>query len=209
MRLKTCHSRDGIAFLKAVVLGYLVAAGTSDALALAARQAAEAVTMTDPMAALQALNGTDCRERTVSLSAFHGRWQNAPLVLDKWFSLRAMSSLPDTLSEVEALLDHPKFDFGTPNRVRALIGAFATGNPVRFHAPNGAGYSFLANNIIKLDPVNPQVAARLVAPLTRWKKYDAARQRMMRECLERILRQPGMSPDVTELGTKDWDRGSF
>ena len=73
---------------------------------------------------------------------------------------------------------------------------------MRFHAPNGAGYSFLADNIIKLDPVNPQVAARLVAPLTRWKKYDAARQRMMRECLERILRQPGMSPDVTELGTK-------
>ena len=188
--------------LKAVALGYLVAGGEADALALAARQASEAVTMTDSMAALQALNGTDCPERTTALAAFHDRWENTPLVLDKWFTLRATSSLPDTLSEVVALLEHPKFDIGTPNRVRALVGAFASGNPVRFHAPDGAGYSFLADQIIKLDGLNPQVAARMVAPLTRWKKYDEARQRMMRECLERILRQPGLSPDVTELATK-------
>jgi aminopeptidase N len=188
--------------LKAVALGYLVAGGEAAALALAARQASEAVTMTDSMAALQALNGTDCPERTTALAAFHDRWENTPLVLDKWFTLRATSSLPDTLSEVVALLEHPKFDIGTPNRVRALVGAFASGNPVRFHAPDGAGYSFLADQIIKLDGLNPQVAARMVAPLTRWKKYDEARQRMMRECLERILRQPGLSPDVTELATK-------
>ncbi|WP_193170509.1 aminopeptidase N [Nisaea nitritireducens] len=188
--------------LKALVLGYLVAGGEADARALAARQASEAVSMTESMAALQALNGTDCPERTAALAAFHDRWENAPLVLDKWFSLRAMSSLPGTLSEVEALLQHPKFDFGTPNRVRALIGAFVSGNPVQFHAADGSGYSFLADQIIKLDGLNPQIAARLVAPLTRWKKYDEARQRMMRECLERILRQPGLSPDVTELVTK-------
>ncbi len=192
----------GSRVLKAVALGYLVAGGEAAALALAARQASEAVTMTDSMAALQALNGTDCPERTTALAAFHDRWENTPLVLDKWFTLRATSSLPDTLSEVVALLEHPKFDIGTPNRVRALVGAFASGNPVRFHAPDGAGYSFLADQIIKLDGLNPQVAARMVAPLTRWKKYDEARQRMMQECLERILRQPGLSPDVTELATK-------
>lgn len=188
--------------LKALALGYLVSGGAADALTLAAKQASIAVTMTESMAALQALNGTDCPERTAALAAFHDRWKNTPLVLDKWFNLQAMSSLPGTLSEVQALLEHPKFDFGTPNRVRALIGAFASGNPVRFHAPDGAGYSFLADQIIKLDGLNPQVAARLVAPLTRWKKYDEVRQRMMRECLERILRQPGLSPDVTELATK-------
>ncbi|WP_323795743.1 aminopeptidase N [Nisaea sp.] len=188
--------------LKALALGYLVAGGEGDALALAARQASNSVTMTDSMAALQALNGTDCPERTAALADFHDRWENTPLVLDKWFTLRATSCLPDTLSEVEALLEHPKFDLGTPNRVRALIGAFASGNPVRFHAPDGAGYSFLADQIIKLDGLNPQIAARLVAPLTRWKKYDETRQRMMRECLERIVRQPGLSPDVTELVTK-------
>ena len=188
--------------LKAVALGYLVAGGEADVLALASKQASDAVTMTDSMAALQALNSTDCPERTAALAAFHDRWENTPLVLDKWFTLRATSSLPGTLSEVVALLEHPKFDIGTPNRVRALIGAFASGNPVRFHAPDGAGYSFLAGQIIRLDGLNPQVAARMVAPLTRWKKYDEARQRMMRECLERILRQPGLSPDVTELVTK-------
>ncbi len=188
--------------LKAVALGYLVAGGAADALALAARQASDALTMTDSMTALQALNGTDCPERTAALAAFHDRWENTPLVLDKWFSLRAMSSLPGTLSEVQALLEHPKFDLRTPNRVRALIGAFASGNPVRFHAVDGGGYSFLADQIIKLDDLNPQIAARLVAPLTRWKKYDESRQRMMRECLDRIVRQPGLSPDVTELVTK-------
>jgi len=208
-RLASAYAADnmstaamGSRALKAVALGYLVAGGEADALTLAARQASIAVTMTESMAALQALNGTDCPERTAALAAFHDRWKNTPLVLDKWFSLQAMSSLPGTLSEIQALLEHPKFDVGTPNRVRALIGAFASGNPVRFHAPDGAGYSFLADQIIKLDGLNPQVAARLVAPLTRWKKYDEARQRMMRECLERILRQPGLSPDVTELATK-------
>ncbi|MEO9899814.1 aminopeptidase N [Nisaea sp.] len=188
--------------LKALAVGYLVAGGEADARALAARQASNAVTMTESMAALQALNGTDCPERTAALAAFHDRWEDTPLVLDKWFTLRATSSLPATLSEVEALLEHPKFDLGTPNRVRALIGAFASGNPVRFHALDGAGYSFLADQIIKLDGLNPQIAARLVAPLTRWKKYDETRQRMMRECLERIVRQPGLSPDVSELVTK-------
>lgn len=192
----------GARSLKAVALGYLVASGQADGRALAARQAAEAVTMTESMAALQALNGTNCSERTTALSAFHDRWENTPLVLDKWFTLRATSPLPDTLSEVAGLLEHPMFDLGTPNRVRALIGAFATGNPVRFHVSDGSGYSFLADQIIKLDGLNPQVAARLVAPLTRWKKYDEARQRMMRECLDRILRVPGLSPDVTELATK-------
>ena len=192
----------GARSLKAAVLGFLVAGGGADARALAAQQAAGAMTMTESMAALQALNNTDCSERTEALAAFHDRWVEQPLVLDKWFTLRATSGLDGALDDVKALLDHPKFDLKTPNRVRAVIGAFASGNPVRFHAADGEGYSFLADQIIKLDEINPQIAARLVSPLTRWNRYDAPRQRMMRECLERILRRPGLSPDVTELVTK-------
>ncbi|UUX50277.1 aminopeptidase N [Nisaea acidiphila] len=188
--------------LKAVALGYLVAGGDTGAVALAALQAAAATTMTESMSALQALNNVDCPERRDAMKAFHDRWQDTPLVLDKWFTLSATSSLPDTLETVKRLLEHPKFDLATPNRVRAVIGAFSSGNPVRFHAPDGAGYNFLADQVVRLDEMNPQVAARLVAPLTRWKRYDEARQRMMRQCLERIRRYAGLSPDVTELVAK-------
>jgi aminopeptidase N len=192
----------GTRALKALALGYLVASGESAARTLAANQASAATTMTESMAALQALNNVECPERKTALAAFHDRWIGTPLVLDKWFMLSATSALPGTLETVKELLEHPKFDLGTPNRVRAVIGAFATGNPVHFHAADGSGYSFLADQIIRLDGLNPQVAARLVAPLTRWKRYDEARQRMMRECLARIRRHPGLSPDVTELVAK-------
>ncbi|WP_420404869.1 aminopeptidase N [Nisaea sp.] len=192
----------GTRALKALALGYLVASGDAGGRALAAGQSATATTMTESIAALQALNNVACPERETAMAAFHDRWIETPLVLDKWFTLSATSALPDTLRTVRGLLDHPKFDFGTPNRVRAVIGAFASGNPVHFHAADGSGYGFLADQIIRLDTLNPQIAARLVAPLTRWKRYDAARQRMMRECLARIRRHPGLSPDVTELVVK-------
>jgi len=192
----------GARALKSVALGYLVAGGGEAERALAASQAAVATTMTDSMAALQALNNVACPEREAAMSAFHDRWIDTPLVLDKWFTLSATSALPGTLDTVKGLLEHPKFDIGTPNRVRAVIGAFASGNPIHFHAADGSGYSFVTDQIIRLDALNPQVAARLVTPLTRWKRYDEARQRMMRDCLARIKRHPGLSPDVTELVAK-------
>ena len=123
-------------------------------------------------------------------------------MVDKWLTLQATSRLPGTLKEVESLLRHPAFNLKNPNRVRALIGAFCQGNPARFHAADGAGYAFLGKRILELDPLNPQVASRLVLPLTRWRRYDENRQRMMRAQLERIAALPGLSRDVFEMVSK-------
>jgi aminopeptidase N len=123
-------------------------------------------------------------------------------VVDKWLSLQATSRLPDTLRQVEGLLAHPAFDLRNPNRVRALIGAFAQGNPVRFHAAAGEGYAFLAEQVLRLDALNPQVAARMVAPMARWRRYDQGRQAHLRAQLERVLARPGLSRDVYEVVSK-------
>jgi aminopeptidase N len=137
-----------------------------------------------------------------SLAAFYARWSGEPLVLDKWFALQAQSSRADTLARVERLLAHPDFSLTNPNRVRALIGAFAAGNPVRFHAADGRGYRFLTDRILELDPLNPQIASRLLYPMTRWRRYDEGRQQRMREQLERILEVEGLSNDVYEVVSK-------
>jgi aminopeptidase N len=123
-------------------------------------------------------------------------------VLDKWFALQAQSSRADTLARVERLMAHEKFSLTNPNRVRALIGAFAVGNPLRFHAAGGSGYAFLADRILELDPLNPQIAARLLYPMTRWRRYDDLRQALMRGQLERILEVEGLSNDVFEVVSK-------
>src|SRR5690606_26272128 len=143
--------------------------------------------MTDRMAALAALNDLDVKERRKSLDDFYKRFEKNGLVIDKWLALEAMSALPNTLDRVKELTGHAAFSIRNPNKVRALIGAFATGNPVRFHAKDGSGYAFLAAKVIELDKLNPQVAARMVAPRRRLKKFDADRQGKMRKELERIL----------------------
>ncbi len=111
-------------------------------------------------------------------------------MVDKWFTLQATSRLPQTLAEVQKLTRHPAFTLKNPNRVRALVGAFAQGNPARFHAADGAGYRFLADQVLALDPRNPQVAARLLIPLSRWRRYDAGRQALMKGELARIAAAP-------------------
>lgn len=185
--------------LKNLALGYLLAEGSEAGRALALNQYQQASNMTDAIAAVQLLANQDCPQREQVLHEFYTRWQDDPLVLDKWFSAQAMSTLPDTLERVQALLAHPKFNIRTPNRVRALIGAFLQGNPLRFHALNGAGYDFAAEQILRLDAINPQVAARLCKVFTRWRRYDSARQTLMRAALERIAAQPGLSADVFEI----------
>ena len=116
------------------------------------------------------------RSGDAALAAFYQRWRNDDLVLDKWFAIQAMSPLPDTVNEVRALARHPDFDLKVPNRVRALVSSFASGNQVRFHDASGGGYRFLADIIMQLDPTNGQVAARMVSPLGQWRRVDAARQ---------------------------------
>ncbi|MFN4088386.1 MAG: aminopeptidase N [Alphaproteobacteria bacterium] len=188
--------------LKNAALGYVAVLGDSAAVELAGSQYDDADNMTDRMAALAALNDLDVKDRRKVLDDFYGRFEKNGLVIDKWLSLEAMSALPGTLARVKELTAHTAFSIRNPNKVRALIGAFAAGNPVRFHAKDGAGYAFLADRVIELDKLNPQVAARMVAPLRRWRKFDAGRQAKMRAELERILAVPDLSRDVFEIASK-------
>jgi len=162
----------GARSLRNACLSYLSAGGGS---ALAKQQFDTAGNMTDSLAALSVLACIDCADRTAALAAFHAKWRGDPLVLDKWFSIQATSALPDTVEHVRSLSAHADFDLRNPNRVRALVGAFAS-NQVRFHTPNGEGYRFLADIVIQLDPSNPQVAARIVGPLGQWRRMNAARR---------------------------------
>jgi aminopeptidase N len=155
--------------------------------------------MTDVMAGLSVLNDLDRPERDAALKAFEAKWKDNPLVLDKWFSIQAMARRPDTLAVVQGLMKHPGFDLRNPNRVRALISAFAMGNPVGFHAQDGSGYAFLADRIIEIDDFNPQLASRLAGPLIRWRKFDAGRQGHMKDALRRISSKPNLSKDVGEV----------
>ena len=157
--------------------------------------------MTDVLAALSVLSGIDCAERTQALAAFHKAWRDDPLVLDKWFGIQAVSPLPDTMGAVRALAEHPDFDLRNPNRVRSLVGSFAV-NQVRFHAADGAGYRFLADMIIRLDPANPQIAARMVSPLGQWRRYDAGRLALMKGELGRIVSLAGVSKNTFEMASK-------
>jgi aminopeptidase N len=162
--------------------------------------------MTDRMAALRLLVDIDIPERQAALDDFYARFRDDPLVLDKWLALQAVSALPDTLARVEALLDHPAFSLRNPNKVRALIGSFTAANPLRYHAQDGAGYAFHVARTLALDRVNPQVAARLLAPLGRWRRFDALRQERMQAALERILAAPQLSRDVYEIVAKSLGR---
>jgi len=188
--------------LKNVCLSYLLRLDAPELRELCVRQYQTADNMTDQLAALALLANSDCPERPALLADFYDRWQQEPLVMDKWFALQATSELPDTLEQVKALLAHPAFSIRNPNKVRALIGAFCHVNQVRFHDASGAGYAFLADRIATLDPLNPQVAARLAGAFTRWRRYDSARQAMMRMQLERIAAVPGLSADVYEIVAK-------
>jgi aminopeptidase N len=188
--------------LKNVCLSYLMELGDPDIRALGMAQFENADNMTDVLAALASLVQTDCPERRPAIDAFHDRWKNDTLVLDKWFMLQAMSRLPDTLEAVNGLMEHPAFDIRNPNKVRALVGAFCHGNQVRFHDASGAGYRFLADRVIEIDPLNPQIAARLMGSLSRWRKFDAARRDLMKGELERILATPRLSKDTYEIASK-------
>lgn len=188
--------------LKNICLGYLVGLETPDVRDLCYAQFDSADNMTDALAALTALAGCECPERKRALQAFEARWRNDALVMDKWFALQATSPLPDTLARVKSLMTHPAFDPKNPNRIRSLVGAFCHGNPVRFHAPDGAGYRFLTEQVIEIDGRNPQIAARLLGSLSRWKKFDPERQALMKEALENILSSSNVSRDVYEVGSK-------
>ncbi|HEX8381062.1 MAG TPA: aminopeptidase N [Allosphingosinicella sp.] len=200
-RYEYSPAAKGARRLKTVALNYLMAGGAGGAAALARRQHDEADNMTDRQGALAALASSDAPERHGVLAAFYERYRSDPLVLDKWFTVQALSSRDDTLDEVEALAGHPDFTLSNPNRMRSLVGAFAA-NQGAFHDSSGRGYRFLADMILAVDRLNPQTAARLVPPLGRWRRFDPARQDLMKAQLERIVSTPGLSKDVFEQASK-------
>ncbi|WP_417317473.1 aminopeptidase N [Emcibacter sp.] len=188
--------------LRNMALGYLMELGEDDIGKLAIKQFMNADNMTNEIAALAVLVNSDSPAREGSLATFHDKWKDEPLVLDKWFSVQATSRRADTLEAVKRLRRHPDFDIRTPNRVRSLVSAFCALNPVNFHDKSGQGYIFLGDILEELDPINPQISAGLVRPLTRWKMYDADRQQLMKKALMRILSFKGLSPDVYEIVSK-------
>ncbi len=200
-RFEYSPEAKGARRLRNVALGYLAAGRADEAGVLAFAQFEAADNMTDRIAALGTLANGGAAERAAALAGFYARYKDNPLVIDKWFSTQAFSARADTLSAVRALRDHPDFTLHNPNRVRALAGAFSM-NQLHFHSADGAGYRFLADILLALDPINPQTAAKLLPPLGRWRRFDAARQKLMRAELERILAAPGLSKDVFEQASK-------
>ncbi len=188
--------------LKNLCLSYLMEVGDAELRGWCMSQFQQSDNMTDVLAALACFTKTDCPEREQAIAEFYQRWQHDTLVLDKWFSLQAMSHLPGTLAAVEKLMEHPAFDLENPNKVRSLVGAFCLGNQVRFHHAGGAGYRFLADRVMQIDAINPQMAARLMAGFSRWRKFDATRQRLMKSELERVLGTDRLSKDVYEIASK-------
>jgi aminopeptidase N len=172
-----------------------------DMLQLGLDQYHEADNMTDVSAALAAVVHADRSAGDELLEDFFGKWQDDPLVVDKWLMLQATCILPGTLQRVRELLHHPAFSMKNPNKVRSLIGAFCS-NLHQFHAGDGSGYTFLTDRILELDSVNPQIASRLLTPLTQWRRYDSNRQQLMKQQLERIASREGLSRDVAEIVEK-------
>jgi len=187
--------------LQGVCLSYLVTLG-SDMLELAYQQFSQAKNMTEQYTALALLADYACPQRSQALAAFEKQWGNQPNVMDKWFAVQASSSLPHALEHVKTLMQHPQFSIQNPNKVRAVVGSFAMRNPMNFHAENGSGYQFIADCVLELDQLNPQIAARMVRALMNWKQLASTPQVLMQQELQRIANTPHLSGDVFEIVSK-------
>ena len=157
--------------------------------------------MTDAIAALSILSHLTLPARDEALADFYARWQEEPLVLDKWFAVQARSATPDSVETVRGLLSHPKFSLKNPNRVRALIGSFVHANPTGFNRADGAGYKLLAGQALEIDRFNPHVAARLLGAFESWRILEPGRQARARTVLEDLAARP-LSTDSYEIVTK-------
>jgi aminopeptidase N len=189
--------------LQNIALSYLMLSEKPEVLAVTIEQFDSADNMTERLTALAVLvNSPFTAEKDKALAVFAENFKDNPLVMDQWFSVQAGSPLPGGLERVKALMQHPAFNIKNPNKVRALIGAFAGQNLINFHAADGSGYRFLADLVIQLNGFNPQIASRQLAPLTRWRKYDSARQALMKAELVRIRDSGELSSDVFEVVSK-------
>jgi aminopeptidase N len=185
--------------LRNVCLDLMAATGAAAAIARAARQYETADNMTDRMAALATLSLCKAPERETALADFYKRYAADALIVDKWFALQATIAQPDTLDKVRALTGHPAFSPNNPNRVRALIGAFAQGNPTQFNRPDGRGYDFIADTVLAVDPKNPQLSARMATAFRSWRTLEPDRRIKAEAALKRIQAVPGLSRDLSDI----------
>jgi aminopeptidase N len=187
--------------LKNLCLSYLMALEQVDdeILSLCFSQYENATNMTDSIASIALLVSVDSKSRSQAIDDFYAKWKDDTLVLDKWFTIQAISELPGVMSDVRRLMEHPAFSIKNPNKVRSLVGAFCSGNHVRFHSADGAGYRFLSAQIIALNKINPQIAARLLSPMINWKRYEPNLRELMKKELQLILEQKDLSQDVYEI----------
>lgn len=189
--------------LKNTCLAYLSCLKDADIAGLIQRQFSQADNMTDQFAALSAaVNGHADSVRESCLTAFYQQWQHDPLVVNQWLAVQSASEKAGSLTQVRALLAHPAFDLRNPNKVRAVLATFAAQNQRHFHQADGSGYELLADYILQLDERNPQIAARLLGPLTKWQRYVPAQSALMQKALKRIANKDKLSKDVFEVVNK-------
>jgi aminopeptidase N len=165
----------------------------------------KAVSMTDQAHALVVISSLDIPERTAAFDAFHDKWKDDHLVIDTWFAAEAQSALPTALERVHDLISHPLFSYAMPNKVRALIGNFALQNPLQFNRADGAGYQFVAGEVLKIDALNPQIAARMLGCFRSWRSLEPGRRGLARKALQKVAKSETISRDVFEIVTKMLD----
>lgn len=200
------HQMNALAFrrrrLRNTCLWLMMKANEGNVISQTQAQFKHSKTMTDQLASLILLvNGKNEEISNLAIEHFYNEWQNDDLVLDKWFSVQAMSEAPHTLDRVKGLLLHPKFNIKNPNKVRALVGAFTQANPRNFHAIDGSGYAFLTEQLLVVDGINPQIAARLATPFTRLSRLDKNRQELMHTELKKLASR-SLSRDLAEVVSK-------
>jgi aminopeptidase N len=188
--------------LRNVALGYLTGRARPEDIARAAAHFSQSRNLTDETAALSILANFNRPERAAALARFYERWHGDHLVIDSWFGCQATAPLASSLETVRKLARHPLFSIRNPNKVRALIGAFAWGNPVNFNRPDGKGYDFVADRVLEIDAFNPQIAARLLSAFRSWKDLEPARRAAAKKTLQRIAKAKPLSPDVFEIVSK-------
>jgi len=188
--------------LNQVCLSYLMVLQDKETVEFCMSQFESANNMTDVLSALSNLSHYDNPLRQQALNSFHDKWKHDAQVVEKWFAIQASSDLPDVLQRVKGLMQHESFSLTNPNKVRSLVGRFCAGNIAHFHAVDGSGYEFLADQVLTLDSMNPQIAARLVQNISRWRRYDEKRQGLMKKQLQRLLAKKDLSKDVYEIASR-------
>jgi aminopeptidase N len=183
-------------------LSYLMTLQDPEVHALCTKQYETANNMTEVAVALACLCHHETPGYQEALASFYDKWKNDALVIDKWLSIQSTSPATSTLENVQSLMQHKSFSIQNPNKVRSLIGGFCAQNRINFHAADGRGYAFLGDQILTLDALNPQIAARMASIFNHWRRFDSERQLLMQTQLQRIVKQDGLSPDVFEIASK-------